>query len=206
MCTSVPVEEFPDALGWMCDDGLDFNGANALTRISIPIGALRSRARKCLAADKTPSTLADMMEIIEECRDVDRNLEAWYHSLSDVWTPKVVMVEANDEGDLKEAEFWPGPQFIYVDLNVAHIMTDYRVCRIYCQSVVRELYNGMPVASRSNYLHQVYNEAVQITQQTVNDFSASIPYFLGFGKDFRDDCTTPTDHDCKFTDLHLRSS
>lgn len=199
MHTSYPVEDFPDALGWKCDDGMDCNGANALTRIAIPIGAIRNRSKTCLAADKTPDTLAEMLQIMEEAREVDRNLEAWYQNLSDVWTPKVTMVTAEEGDDVRNAEFWPGPQFIYTDLSVAHIICDYRVCRIYCQSVVRELYNALPATSRSSYVDQIFVEAVLITQQTVNDFSSTIPYFLGYGKESRDDCATEVDHECKFT-------
>jgi hypothetical protein len=193
------IEDFPDPLGWCCDDGMDLNAANRLTVLSMPLPGLRARSTKLVSGERTSASIMEMIEVIEQAKQVDRNLEEWCNGLSDVWRGEVSKVVTEEPKDVMHAFFWPGPQFVYQDLNIAHIITDYRICRIFCQAIIRECVNALPTSAHSEGLRRTFTEAIYISQQMVNDFSSSVPYHVGFGMESRADCITPADQRCKHT-------
>jgi hypothetical protein len=180
---------------------MELNGANRLTAICVGLPNLRSQSQQLVKSEKTPAVLAEMLEVIEEAKKVDRRLEEWCNGLCDAWTGKVAKVVTEEPKDIMNAFFWPGPQFLYQDLNIAHIITDYRMCRLFCQAVVRECVNAFPTSAHSEHLQRTFTEAVYISQQMVDDFCSSVPYLLGFGMGQRADCTTPADQKCKHSSL-----
>ena len=144
-----------------------------------------------------------MMQVIEDAKELDRRLEEWCSGLSDVWAGDVSKVVTEEPKDVMNAFFWPGPQFIYQDLNIAHLITDYRMCRMFCHTVVREVIGALPASSHTDSLQRIFTEAVYISQQMANDICSTLPYFLGFGMEYRLDCTTAADRNCK-SQNHLR--
>jgi len=178
---------------------MELNGANRLTVISVGLPDLRYQSAKLVKGEKTSAAITEMIKVIEEAKKIDRRLEEWCHGLSDAWAGKVGKVVTEEPKHITNAFFWPGPQFLYQDLNIAHIITDYRVCRLFCQAIIRECISAIPTSAHTEHLQRTFTEAIYISQQVVNDFCSSVPYFLGFGMEHRSDCTTPSDRKCKLS-------
>ena len=78
------------------------------------------------------------------------------------------------------ALYWPGPVHTYGDLNIANVINDYRICRIFCQAAIMNCIDAIPTTMQPEHLTRVYTQAVYVTRRMVNDFSSSLPYLLGF--------------------------
>lgn len=178
------------------DEGTDVNSANRLSIICLEIPNVKFQAQEILAKEKTPETVAEMMNLIKKAGSIDSRLENWARTLPDVWdveTRKIVTVEPEN---MATAEVWPGPIHIYRDLMIANVLNDHRICRIFCQSVVLGCIAALPPDSQSDHLRRVSTQSIYVIQRMVNEFSWSIPYLMGFDYYSRPGAR-PQDEKCK---------
>ena len=180
-----PVENFPSPLGWRCDEDLELNAANRLTLICINLPNIKYYAEKLLIQEKTPKMISETMALIRTAKDVDSELEHWALTLNETWDPEVRSTRPEDPGDLKAGQYWKGVVHIYKDLNIANVWNDYRVSRIFCQSVILGCVTALPMHIRNEQIERVSAQAISITQQMVDDICWTIPYLLGIDKEFK---------------------
>ncbi|ORY00608.1 hypothetical protein BCR34DRAFT_627940 [Clohesyomyces aquaticus] len=177
---SKPVETFPGEHGWTGEgENNDENAANRLTLICIDLPNIRARATALTSSPHTEAQKAEALSILEFAQMVDANLQEWSRTLPPDWQYSTVGMVYDMPEDLAEAEKWPGPQHVYEDVHIASIINDYRVCRIFCQSVIIACvtYLGFdadfPVTD-------AYNSAVFFIQQMVDEISACVPFHLSY--------------------------
>lgn len=163
---------------------MEVNAANRLTLICINLPNIKYYAQDLLSQDKTPSTIAKMMELIRTAKDIDSELEHWALTLGEVWEPRVQLVTTEVPENLKTAQYWKGPVHIYEDLSIANVWNDYRVSRIFCQAVILGCVAALPLHARTHQVERISAQAVGITQQMVDDFCSTVPYLLGIGREF----------------------
>jgi hypothetical protein len=200
------VEDFPDIEGWSCDrHSGDINGANRLTILSLELPRLRCRAKELISMPKNDDVVQEMLSIIEEARQLDRSLATLFQTLPDVWAGKAVAIIIEDSPDITKAEFWPGPQVVYEDLNVAGTVAEYRVIRIICSGMIRQCIQALPACAQTESVQRMFTEAVYIARDMVNQICSTVPYFLGYGMEFRNDGTTSAERACKFLISYLSS-
>ena len=132
---------------------------------------------------KTPETIAEILGAIRRAQDLDRRLEDWARTLPPEWRSEVGKVVTDEPAEPLSAFFWPGPVYVYVDVNVANVMNEYRIARLLCQSVVLLCVGALPAgatAAAGERLQRSYTEAVYIAQQMVNEVCSTVPFMLGF--------------------------
>ncbi|KAF2670717.1 hypothetical protein BT63DRAFT_438337 [Microthyrium microscopicum] len=174
------LEDFPHAKGWKCDEHIGMNAANRLTLISLDLPNLKWWATEVLERRPSPEKIMDMLSIIEQAQDIDRRLEAWVHSLPNIWKADIAKIVTEPPKNVMTAPFWPGPIFTYQDLNIANVMNEYRVGRIFCQTLVMNCVEAIPNTSQTDSLQRALTEAVYIMQLMADDFCSTVPYMLGF--------------------------
>jgi hypothetical protein len=163
---------------------MDVNAANRLTLICINLPDIKYYAQDLLSREKTPTTIMEMMKLIRTAKETDSALEHWALTLSQLWEPRVIMRIAEEPEDNKTAQFWKGPVHVYTDLGMANVWNDYRVSRIFCQSVILGCVAALPAQLKTGQVQRVSAQAVSITQQMVDDFCSVVPYLFGIGKEF----------------------
>ncbi|KIW05523.1 uncharacterized protein PV09_03404 [Verruconis gallopava] len=178
------VEDFPSPKGWHCDEDMDINAANRLTLICINLPNIKYYAQNLLTKEKNANTVKEMMKLIQVAKEVDSALEHWALTLSDQWEPRVKMTVPEEPEDVTTAQFWKGPVYVYADLSMASVWNDYRISRIFCQSVILGCVAALPSHLRSAQIQRILDLAVRITQQMVDDFCATVPYLFGLSSEF----------------------
>jgi hypothetical protein len=195
---NTPIEDFPDIDGWNCDRNTgDVNGANKLAMLSLGLPRMRCRAKELIAMNKTDAVVREMLQIMDEALNLDHSLETFFQTLPDVWAGKIVDMVTEEPLDITKAQCWPGPQVLYEDLNVAGAAADYRVVRIMCSGVVRHCFEALPTTARTAAIQRMFTKAVYIARDMVNQICSTVPYFLGYGIEYRNDGRTSADRACK---------
>lgn len=115
---------------------------------------------------------------MRRAQELDRGLEAWARSLPREWRADVARVVTEEPREPLTAFFWPGPVYVYGDLNIANVMNEYRISRLMCQSIVLLCVGALP--AQAEHLQRSYTEAVYIAQQMVNEVCSTVPFMLGF--------------------------
>jgi len=194
----VPLEDFPDEKGWRCDEGLGLNTANRLTLICLDIPNLKAATNELVDRDIiTQETVQDLLKVIDRAQETDRQLEAWAHSLPEVWKPWTSKVVTDEPRDVTTAEFWPGPVYSYQDLNIATITNEYRISRVLCNGVVRDCIQALPIESQTECIQRAYTKSIYVARQMCNDYTSTLPYMLGFDYYSRPGAC-PEEERCKF--------
>jgi hypothetical protein len=175
-----PVQEFPDESGWGCDEAYDLNNANRLTLISLQIPTIRARVRSLAKKPMAQRYVTDMTTQLKKIQQVDVLLEEWIHSLPTAWNANIKKVVTEEPKNIWTAFFWTGPVYTYQDLNIANVMNDYRVARLFCQTVAMECISAIPANVRSDSANQAYTRSMYVAHHMVNEIASTLPYLLGF--------------------------
>jgi hypothetical protein len=120
----------------------------------------------------------EILAVVRRAQELDRGLEAWARSLPREWRADVARVVTEEPREPLTAFFWPGPVYVYGDLNIANVMNEYRISRLMCQSIVLLCVGALP--AQAEHLQRSYTEAVYIAQQMVNEVCSTVPFMLGF--------------------------
>ncbi|OCK84498.1 hypothetical protein K432DRAFT_378513 [Lepidopterella palustris CBS 459.81] len=177
---SKPVEEFPTANGWLGDENSQENAANRLTLISIDLPAIRARARTLLSHERSAATEAEALALIEYAQMVDANLENWARTLPDYWNYRTAGMVYDMPEDLNSAEQWPGPQHAYDDVFIANIINDYRVSRIFCQSVILGCASWLAPDGHDSRTDANCINAHFVIQEMADEIAASVPFHVSY--------------------------
>jgi len=174
------IDDFPVPGGWNCDDDGDLNAANRLTLICLRLPNIKKYAQDLLAQEKTPKVVSAMMMLIRTAKEIDSQLEHWALTVPEQWEYHTIEYCREEPKDVFASQFWRGPIHKYYDLNVANIINDYRISRIFCQAVIMGCISALPLESKTSATDRASAHATYLTQQMVDDFSSSIPYLLGY--------------------------
>ena len=177
------IDEFPVPGGWSCDNTLEINAANRLTLICLQLPNMKKYAKKLLSFNKAPEFTTDVMNLIRTAKDVDTQLENWALTLPLEWefnTAQLCSDTYQTLDQIQNAPFWTGPIHVYHDIAVATIWNDYRLSRIFCQSVVLACVEALPVSHQNAQTARISTSATHIAQEMVNDFCSSVPFLFGY--------------------------
>ncbi|OCK88133.1 uncharacterized protein K441DRAFT_669548 [Cenococcum geophilum 1.58] len=177
---SKPVEDFPESHGWMGDEHGEENAANRLTLISIDLPNIRAKAKTLLSYQKNASTETEVLGLISYAQTVDTNLGNWANTLPPNWSFRTAGMVYEMPVDLESAEQWPGPQHVYDDVFIANIINDYRVSRIFCQSVVLGCASWLAPEGNDPRTDSSCVTARFVIQQMVDEISASVPFHMSY--------------------------
>jgi len=197
------IDDFPAPGGWNCDDDGDLNAANRLTLICLRLPNVKRYAQDLLAQEKTPKVVHEMMSLIRTAKDIDSQLEHWALTVPEEWEYHTIEYCREEPKNLYTSQYWRGPIHEYYDMNVANIINDYRVSRIFCQAVILGCISALPVEAKTAATDRVSAHATYLTQQMVDDFSSSIPYLLGYKIQGRAR-TSGISEGCKYAGKHFR--
>ncbi|KAF2200460.1 hypothetical protein GQ43DRAFT_373758 [Delitschia confertaspora ATCC 74209] len=178
---SKPVESFPSRHGWIGDveQQHEENVANRLTLICIDLPAIRVRATTLHNhPPRTEALIDEARSLIEFARMVDENLLIWSRTLSSDWQYQTATMVYNIPDDLHVSPEWPGPQHVYESMHIASIINDYRVCRIFCQSVIIACSTWLNPSEINPKITEDYIKSTYIIQQMVDDIAACVPYHM----------------------------
>ena len=164
----------------MGDEHGEENAANRLTLISIDLPNIRAQARTLLSNQKSASTEAEALDLISYAQMVDTNLGSWANTLPPNWSFRTAGMVHEMPVDLETAEQWPGPQHVYDDVFIANIINDYRVSRIFCQSVVLGCASWLAPEGNDPHTDSSCVTARFVTQQMVDEISASVPFHMSY--------------------------
>ncbi|KAF2195344.1 hypothetical protein K469DRAFT_698926 [Zopfia rhizophila CBS 207.26] len=176
---SKPVDTFPGKHGWMGNEKGEENAANRLTLICIDLPNIRARATALTNSPRTPDQESEARAVLEFAQMVDTNLQEWFHTLPPNWQYRTVDMVSDIPEDVATSTHWPGPQHVYEDVHIANIVNDYRVCRIFCQSVIMACVTWLSLDG-SQPLTDVYNNSCFVIQQMVDEISACVPFHMSF--------------------------
>ncbi|KAF2808082.1 uncharacterized protein BDZ99DRAFT_447247 [Mytilinidion resinicola] len=177
---SIPVTEFPGEYGWIGSEHSEENAANRLTLISIDLPNVRTRAHDLLTSEKTPETEAEVLSLIGYAEMVDANLENWAHTLPDDWNFSTTKMVYDMPEDVENADEWPGPQHTYGDVFIANIVNDYRVSRIFCQSVILGCVTWMALEREDHQIERKCARARFVIQSMTDEIAASVPFHMNY--------------------------
>lgn len=192
------IDDFPAPGGWACDDDGDLNAANRLTLICLKLPNIKRYAQDLLAREKTPAVVNEMMALIRTAKEIDSQLEHWALTVPDEWEYHTVEYCREEPKDVYKSQYWRGPIHEYYDLNVANIINDYRISRIFCQAVILGCISVLPLQAQTEATDRVSAQATYLTQQMVDDFSSSVPFLLGYNLKGRARASGITEG-CKFS-------
>ncbi|KAF2268553.1 hypothetical protein CC78DRAFT_540821 [Lojkania enalia] len=177
---SKPVEPFPGEYGWVGRESTDEeNAANRLTLICIDLPNIRARATALTNSPYDKALEKEALAVLEFAQMVDSNLQEWYRTLPSDWHYQTVGMVNEIPEDVTISEHWIGPQHVYQDVHLASIVNDYRVCRIFCQSVVIGCINWL-VPGGTNPLGTAYDTALFTIQTMVDEISACVSFHLSY--------------------------
>lgn len=174
------VDDFPAPGGWACDEDDDLNAANRLTLICLKLPNIKRYAQDLLAQEKTPAVINEVMSLIRTAKDIDSQLEHWALTVPEEWEYHTVEYCREEPKDVFASQYWRGPIHEYYDLNVANIINDYRISRIFCQAVILGCISALPLSTQTEATDRVSAQATYLTQQMVDDFSSSVPFLMGY--------------------------
>lgn len=171
-------------MSWVGDGDSTENAANRLTIISMDLPAIRTRYEALRYSEPNESLKSEARSLFELVKKMDADLLEWVQSLPPSWQYKIVSIAQEITGPLHLAEAWTGPQHTHEDLFICSIVNDYRVSRIFCQSIISRcvtLIQGEGPAYDSQLEIEVLN-ARFVTQQMVDEICATVPFNINFYK------------------------
>jgi hypothetical protein len=176
-------------MGWVATDISDENAANRLALLCIDLPEIRARANALTNSSYNSSTDPEAKAILSFAQMVDGNLQQWYQTLPPEWQYRTVdmvyeMPGLGEDGeeDVSQAPSWLGPQHAYHDVNIASIVNDYRVCRIFCQRVIMACVGWLSQGSSVQQIThaQEYQHAMYVIQQMVDEISACVTFHMNY--------------------------
>ena len=176
------MENFPGRYGWKVNEQSgDENAANRLTLICIDLPNIRARATALTTSPYAKDLEEEAHSILGYAQLVDANLQDWYTTLPTDWQYQTVGMFGNIPDEVAKSEHWIGPQHVYEDVHVASIINDYRVCRIFCNSVVVSCVNWLAMGKAGKQpTSSAYDNAMFVIQAMVDEISACVPFHMSY--------------------------
>ncbi|KAK8227515.1 hypothetical protein HDK77DRAFT_448540 [Phyllosticta capitalensis] len=187
----IPLEDFPSSTGWHVKDE---RPPNRLTLLSMGLPNIRARLKEILDMPNGPNKVSEARTLVEAAKKVDKELESWLPWLPDSWLPRTVAVVHDLGPDVLQAERWLGPVHVYPDVYAAHVINDYRICRITTQSVALAAWSVVSPDLSDPEAIAGTRQARFITQTLVDEVSASVPFHLEYELQ-QSTCETGQDRD-----------
>jgi hypothetical protein len=164
--------------GWACDSAEPMNTANRLTIICLDLPNVKSQASELL--EGSTATKEQLYGLLKRAQTLDKQLEAWNDDLPDFWRPQIAEIVTDEPPKPKEADLWTGPVLTYGDLNIANVINDYRVSRIFCQAVILGCLEALPAREKNLQTQKMHVQAEYISRVMVDEFASTVPYLLGY--------------------------
>lgn len=177
---SKPIDPFPSPHGWTGSPLSEENAANRLSLICIDLPNIRARATSLQTLPPTLTSETEARALLTYAQTVDANLQNWSHTLPEDWYFRTAgyLASIADDIDVATAPEWPGPQHVYEDVHIANIINDYRVCRIFCQSVILACINIL--SPQNPHTAPEYKNAAFIIQTMVDEICACVPFHMRY--------------------------
>ncbi|KAF2147109.1 uncharacterized protein K452DRAFT_282097 [Aplosporella prunicola CBS 121167] len=174
----IPVEDFPGE-GW--DSIKNENAANRLTALSMDLPEIRARVRKLVTdGGSSAEKIAEAQDLMETVKKIDIRFQNWFKSLPETWSYKTVAYTHAVPDDIMNAHRWFGPVHAYEDVFTANIINDYRLARIFVQSIILGCASILAAELEDYDTMMCCADASLITQQQIDDICASVPYHMDF--------------------------
>lgn len=162
----------------MCDDNFEQNQANRLAIISLGLPNIRRYAQDILTQSPSPNKDNEIIGLMKMAEEVDQQLEHWYLTLPDNWGHRTVRMQLEEPVDLYNAPEWQGPVHVYDDLFLANIVNDYRVSRVFCQSIILGVAAALSDPGSRASVAPMLQRATYIAQSMADDVCSSVPFHL----------------------------
>ncbi|KAF1809069.1 hypothetical protein P152DRAFT_175194 [Eremomyces bilateralis CBS 781.70] len=174
------IDDFPDPKGWFCDDESEQNPANRLTLIALRLPAVRVEATELLQLPRTSDTITRILEMIKMAQEIDAELEDWPNTLPDTFSFRTISVEPVIQPHEDPATFpkWQGPVHVYEDVHTANCWNDYRMTRIFCQSVILLCAATLGSPAYQEQLQEVLIRANYAIQEMADGVCSSLPFHM----------------------------
>jgi hypothetical protein len=154
------------------------NTANRLMIICLDLPNIKSHASELLSG---PSPrIEEVYALLERAQLLDKQLEAWSDDLPGFWKPRIAEIVTKEPPIPDKADMWMGPVLTYSDLNIANVINDYRVSRIFCQAIILGCLAIIPSPERTLQTKKLQMHAEFISRRMVEEFASTVPYLLGY--------------------------
>ncbi|KAK7512950.1 hypothetical protein IWZ03DRAFT_384473 [Phyllosticta citriasiana] len=174
-CT--PIEDFSSSNDWHVKDEIP---PNRLTHMSMGVANVRAQLKQVLDMPDGVQKVTEARKLLEAATEVDTSLQSWLQWLPGVWQPRTVAMVHDLGPDVQQATRWIGPVHVYPDIYAAHVLNDYRVCRITTQSVILAACSAISPNFSDDETAALARRARYITQQLVDDVCAGVPFHLEY--------------------------
>lgn len=145
---------------------------------AVELPSLDQDLKRLVKQQHNPSAVAAMLALVERARTIDQNLME--SNLPDEWRPYTVGYVSQLPQNIETADAWIGPIHKYADIYTASALNKLRCCRLLTSRVVTA---GLKWAYPHDYLtSQVYQQAVYVEQQAIDEICSSLPSHFGWGE------------------------
>ncbi|KAK7532978.1 uncharacterized protein J3D65DRAFT_633947 [Phyllosticta citribraziliensis] len=173
----IAIEDFSSSNHWHIEDE---NPPNRLTLMSMGVANIRAELKKVLDMPDGVQKVTEARKLLESAIKVDNSLQTWWDWLPDKWQPRTVSMVYELDPDVQQAARWLGPVHVYPDIYAAHVLNDYRICRITTQTVVLAACSAISPDLSDEEAAAMTRRARYITQTLVDDVCASVPFHLDY--------------------------
>lgn len=168
---------------WFTEAVEDMDPASRVSMHGAPIGELRQRAIRLFeTGDRRPSR-DQVSLLLADARVVDTQLLHWVQALPFDWhfTSKVRTDLIGSDTRAEDSQAWCGVVHEYNDVWTACITNNYRVLRIFVQSVIARCLSYLerrpePTSMPTGFL---YRAAMHTVRALVDDIAASVHAHIG---------------------------
>ncbi|KAK7552588.1 hypothetical protein IWX49DRAFT_559987 [Phyllosticta citricarpa] len=174
-CT--PLEDFSSSTDWHVKDEIP---PNRLTHMSMGVANIRAQLKQVLDMPDGVQKVNEARKLLQAATEVDTSLQSWLQWLPGVWQPRTVAMVHDLGPDVQQATRWIGPVHVYPDIYAAHVLNDYRVCRITTQSVILAACSAISPNFSDDETAALARRGRYITQQLVDDVCAGVPFHLEY--------------------------
>jgi len=165
---------------WKDCPGKEDNITNSLTTTTLQIPILRVTAKTQLSMGKDPSTLRQVIALVEAARILDSEIVQWGLTVPQAWRFRTVARVEGMPEDLKNAEVYPGDVDEYHDVLIAQFWNTYRCNRLFVHSIILRCIVWLAGSTGKAQETPEYLESVGTLLEMVNGICASVPYTLGY--------------------------
>lgn len=155
--------------------------------LGIRTGELRTKVNHLLlVVARTPEDIAQMNEVVQKCKALDKELVSWSKTLPDSFDWKMVAWQDNiPQQQYAKSEVFPGRVDAYQDLWVTNLWNVMRCARIVLASLVTRCTAWLcaPIDYRTT---PEYAATSRICIDAIADIIASVPYQLGWFSKHKD--------------------
>ncbi|KXT02306.1 hypothetical protein AC578_194 [Pseudocercospora eumusae] len=184
------IPEFPGAKGWVGDIGEDQTAASTLIKYSVRLPTLLTKAKPLFLSEKTPQTIAQVTEMLNDAFEIQRGLLEWEQQIPAQWGHRSIAnrrFSAPDVDNIDELDVWPGPTMhVYKDVHIACIRNNNRVSQILCCSIVIDALKWLNEDPSQCMSDHRFISARHRLQMLVDDICYSVPFHM-YGLDVSED-------------------